>query len=169
MTSASAVWSWNPCVASRRRSLSAAAEAASRSTAPFSGRPSPLPPGVLHESDMDFPVASALACEVVSEQPYQPISGAAFSRALAIMRRCPPHLCAAPRVRPDERKKPRTYRGSRGKPLALPVTASQFHQKSRARLATDTPLVLEWMIYKCRRHQGMQFHVKKRKKIQKTS
>ena len=80
----------------------------------------------------------------------------------------PPRLCAAPRVRPDERKKPRTYRGSRGKRLALPVTASQFHQKSRARLATDTPLVLEWMIYKCRRHQGMQFYVKKRKKIQKT-
>lgn len=48
----------------------------------------PFAAGVLHESDMDFPVASALACEVVSEQPYQPISGAAFSRALAIMRRC---------------------------------------------------------------------------------
>ena len=48
----------------------------------------PFAAGVLHESDMDFPVASALACEVVSEQPYQPISGAAFSRAQAIMRRC---------------------------------------------------------------------------------
>ena len=54
----------------------------------------PFAAGVLHESDMDFPVASALACEVVSEQPYQPISGAAFSAhrqscaaAAAFMRR----------------------------------------------------------------------------------
>ena len=48
----------------------------------------PFAAGVLHENDMDCPVASALACEVVSEQPYQPISDAAFSRAQAIMRRC---------------------------------------------------------------------------------
>lgn len=129
----------------------------------------PFAAGVLHESDMDFPVASALACRgrvraAVSADKRRGVFPRAGNHAPL-----PPHLCAAPRVRPDERKKPRTYRGSRGKPLALPVTASQFHQKSRARLATDTPLVLEWMIYKCRRHQGMQFHVKKRKKIQKTS
>ena len=37
---------------------------------------------------MDFPVARALACEIVSEQPYQPIGDAAQSRARALMHAC---------------------------------------------------------------------------------
>lgn len=48
----------------------------------------PFAAGVLHENDMDFPVAAALACEVVSEKPYQPVGDAAFARAQEIMRRC---------------------------------------------------------------------------------
>ena len=48
----------------------------------------PFAAGVLHENDMDFPVARALACEIVSEQPYQPIGNAARSRARALMHAC---------------------------------------------------------------------------------
>lgn len=48
----------------------------------------PFAAGVLHENDMDFPVARALACEIVSEQPYQPIGDAAQSRARALMHAC---------------------------------------------------------------------------------
>ena len=48
----------------------------------------PFAAGVLHENDMDFPVARALACEIVAEQPYQPIGDAAQSRARALMHAC---------------------------------------------------------------------------------
>ena len=48
----------------------------------------PFAAGVLHENDMDFPVARALACEIVSEQPYQPIGDATQSRARALMHAC---------------------------------------------------------------------------------
>ena len=48
----------------------------------------PFAAGVLHENDMDFPVARALACEIVSEQSYQPIGDAARSRARALMHAC---------------------------------------------------------------------------------
>ena len=48
----------------------------------------PFAAGVLHENDMDFPVARALACEIVSEQPYQPIGDAAQSRVRALMHAC---------------------------------------------------------------------------------
>ena len=48
----------------------------------------PFAAGVLHENDMDFPVARALACKIVSEQPYQPIGDAARSRARALMHAC---------------------------------------------------------------------------------
>ena len=48
----------------------------------------PFAAGVLHENDMDFPVARALACEIVSEQPYQPIGDAAQNRARALMHAC---------------------------------------------------------------------------------
>lgn len=48
----------------------------------------PFAAGVLHENDMDFPVARALACEIVAERPYQPIGDAAQSRARALMHAC---------------------------------------------------------------------------------
>ncbi len=53
----------------------------------------PFAAGVLQENDLDFPVASALGVEVVSEIPFQPIGRAAFDRAAALIRICPKVLC----------------------------------------------------------------------------
>ena len=48
----------------------------------------PFYAGILYENDLDLPVARALAAEVVTEKPFEPIGDAAFERAVALMRRC---------------------------------------------------------------------------------
>ena len=53
----------------------------------------PFAAGVLGENDVDFPVARALAAEVISERPFQPVGEDAFRRALAVMDRCKRVLC----------------------------------------------------------------------------
>ena len=53
----------------------------------------PFAAGILHENDLDHPVAAALASRLISEQPYQPIGQAAFQEALAVMERCGHALC----------------------------------------------------------------------------
>ncbi len=48
----------------------------------------PFYAGVLFENDLDLPVARALAAEVVSAPPFEPIGDSAMDRALALLRQC---------------------------------------------------------------------------------
>lgn len=48
----------------------------------------PFAAGILYTNDVDYQVARALASEVVSEQPFQPISPQALARAEALMVQC---------------------------------------------------------------------------------
>ena len=53
----------------------------------------PFAAGVLVENDLDFPVAQALAVEVVSEKAFCPVGEAAFQQAAAVMERCARVIC----------------------------------------------------------------------------
>ena len=53
----------------------------------------PFAAGVLHENDVDYPVAGALAAELISEKPYEAISEASFRRARESIDRCERVLC----------------------------------------------------------------------------
>ncbi|MDE7010521.1 MAG: ABC transporter ATP-binding protein [Oscillospiraceae bacterium] len=53
----------------------------------------PFAAGVLGENDVEFPVARALAAEVVSEKPFRSVGEEAFRRARAVMDRCKRVLC----------------------------------------------------------------------------
>lgn len=44
--------------------------------------------GVLYTNDVDFQLARLLACHVVTEKPFMPISDRAFNEALMIMKKC---------------------------------------------------------------------------------
>jgi iron complex transport system ATP-binding protein len=53
----------------------------------------PFAAGVLHENDIDYEVARALATEVISESAFEPISEEKFSAARACMLQCSKVLC----------------------------------------------------------------------------
>jgi len=53
----------------------------------------PFAAGVLHENDMDFPVARALAAEVITEKAFEPIGDAACHRALEVLGSCERAIC----------------------------------------------------------------------------
>lgn len=53
----------------------------------------PFAAGVLHENDLDYPVAKALASDVISEKGFRPVGEAAFARAAERMRACGRVLC----------------------------------------------------------------------------
>ncbi len=53
----------------------------------------PFAVGVLQENDLDFPVASALASQVIAEKPFHPVGEEAFLRAEALMDRCRRVIC----------------------------------------------------------------------------
>ena len=53
----------------------------------------PFAAGVLTENDVDFPVAEALAAEVVSVGPFQAVGEEALQRATTVMERCGKVLC----------------------------------------------------------------------------
>ncbi|MBQ1675406.1 MAG: ABC transporter ATP-binding protein, partial [Oscillospiraceae bacterium] len=44
-------------------------------------------------NDVDYQVARSLAAEVITEQPFMPISDAAFNRALELMKTCDTVIC----------------------------------------------------------------------------
>ena len=60
----------------------------------------PFAAGVLAENDLDFPVARALAAEVVSEEAFCPVGEAAFQRAAELMKRCARVLCPVKKFGP---------------------------------------------------------------------
>jgi len=53
----------------------------------------PFAAGVLHENDTDFPIAKALAVEVIAERAFHPIGECAFERARARLDICFQVLC----------------------------------------------------------------------------
>lgn len=53
----------------------------------------PFAAGVLHENDLDFPVAQALAAQVISERAFEPIGEAAFQAAAALLTQCQQVIC----------------------------------------------------------------------------
>ena len=55
----------------------------------------PFAAGVIHENDLEYPAASALAAAVITEQPFEPVSDAACERAMAILRTCRAVICCA--------------------------------------------------------------------------
>ena len=48
----------------------------------------PFAAGIISENDIDFPVASALASEIVSEKAFEPVSTETFDKALKIIEKC---------------------------------------------------------------------------------
>ena len=53
----------------------------------------PFAAGVLAENDLDWPVANALASELVTERAFEPVSPASVDKALAILDRCEGLVC----------------------------------------------------------------------------
>ena len=53
----------------------------------------PFAAGILHENDMEYPVAKALAAEVISEQPFEPIRQDTYERAAALLDTCQQVVC----------------------------------------------------------------------------
>lgn len=53
----------------------------------------PFAAGVLHENDLDYPVAKALAVQVVAEEAFEPIGEKAFSQAVSLMEQCRKVIC----------------------------------------------------------------------------
>lgn len=55
----------------------------------------PFATGVLHKNDMDYPVAKALAAQVVGEEPFEPISKEKLSKAKEVLAQCGQVICCA--------------------------------------------------------------------------
>ena len=53
--------------------------------------------GILHENDLDFPIAEALAAEVVGEEAWEPISKERIDYAKTLMKTCSGYICALDR------------------------------------------------------------------------
>lgn len=53
----------------------------------------PFAAGVLHENDLDLPVARALACAVIVERAFEPVSPAREAEAMDLLRQCRAVLC----------------------------------------------------------------------------
>lgn len=53
----------------------------------------PFAAGVIHENDLDYPVARSLAAELVTEKAFEPVSEESVQRALAIMKKCDEVIC----------------------------------------------------------------------------
>ncbi len=53
----------------------------------------PFAAGVLHENDLDYPVAKALAAQVIPERPFEPIGDEAFARAAQCLKACGQVIC----------------------------------------------------------------------------
>ena len=53
----------------------------------------PFATGVLYENDLDYPVAKALAAEVIAERPFEPVSRATLQAAKERLERCDGVIC----------------------------------------------------------------------------
>lgn len=55
----------------------------------------PFAAGVIHENDIEYPAASALAAELISEKAFEPVSDENYKKALKLMDSCDTVICAA--------------------------------------------------------------------------
>ena len=55
----------------------------------------PFAAGILHENDLDYPVAKALAVQVISERPYEAIQQETYEAALGVLKDCRSVICCA--------------------------------------------------------------------------
>lgn len=53
----------------------------------------PFAAGILHKNDIDYPVALALASEVIAEESFTPIREETFERAAAVLKTCSQVIC----------------------------------------------------------------------------
>ena len=53
----------------------------------------PFAAGILHENDIDYPIAVALAAKVISEAPFELIREETYERAAAVMESCGQVIC----------------------------------------------------------------------------
>jgi iron complex transport system ATP-binding protein len=53
----------------------------------------PFAAGIIHENDIEYPVAQSLAAELVSEIPFEPISSENLKKAEAIIQKCQKVIC----------------------------------------------------------------------------
>ena len=53
----------------------------------------PFATGVLYENDLDYPVAKALAVEVIAERPFEPVSRTTLQAAKERLERCDSVIC----------------------------------------------------------------------------
>lgn len=60
----------------------------------------PFAAGILHRNDLDYPVARALAAELVEEAAYQPVTAGTLARALAVLELCGKAVCTLPAFGP---------------------------------------------------------------------
>ena len=60
----------------------------------------PFAAGVIHEGDLDYPVAKALGSRLVTQEAYSPVGEAALWEAEEIMLRCRAVLCPLTRFGP---------------------------------------------------------------------
>lgn len=60
----------------------------------------PFAAGILHRNDLDYPVARALAAELVEEAAFQPVTAGTLARALAVLERCGKAVCTLPAFGP---------------------------------------------------------------------
>lgn len=64
----------------------------------------PFAAGVLHENDIDYTVAQALAVEVITEAPFEPIGQKAYERAQEVMLTCERVICCLQTFGPGNEK-----------------------------------------------------------------
>lgn len=53
----------------------------------------PFAAGILHENDIEYPIARALAAEVIGERPFEMIRTGTFERAAAVLATCEEVIC----------------------------------------------------------------------------
>ena len=82
----------------------------------------PFAAGVLPENDLDYPVARALAAEVISEDPFLPVGEEALQRARMVIDKCERVICCTESFGPmnEANKALREYAAERGLLLEQP-------------------------------------------------
>ena len=53
----------------------------------------PFAAGILHENDVDYPIARALSSQVISEMPFEPIREETYDRAAEVLASCGQVIC----------------------------------------------------------------------------
>lgn len=84
----------------------------------------PFAVGVLHENDLDYPVARALAAEVVTERAYEPIGEAALKHAEALLEGCELLICCPERFGSGNRGNARLL--EQGRPGLRCISSNEY-------------------------------------------